>query len=257
MWVHRDIKSGNVLISNEDDLKICDLGEAVRHSEKNPFKGKKLRGTPAYLAPELMPGSSTKIDDFKTDIYSLGVLFWEILEGGEYPYKEHIEKTGATNEIFALFFQAVIGGLRPVFKAQRTHEVPVGVLQLIQSMWDLDPGKRPRIDFVVRTLEEVLFLQHLRRTRTLSPARASSQDERGRMLRKTGLCSVHNVAQVIGADSAHLERWIQGNVDDKAVEAGNRWLDYDRDSVYTLALNRPPPPMPPPPPSPNPCRTPR
>ena len=134
MWVHRDIKSGNVLISNEDDLKICDLGEAVRHSEKKPFKGNLFCGTAAYLAPELMPESSfTKIDDFKTDIYSLGVFFWEILEGGEYPYKEHFEKTGVR-----LFSGR--SGLPPRFSQQYQLS---DVFQGPDPTWtESDPGRK-------------------------------------------------------------------------------------------------------------------
>jgi eukaryotic-like serine/threonine-protein kinase len=80
--VHRDIKPQNMLIMPESgDLKIMDFGIA-RLSEVKGAKGMTstgtVMGTPDYMAPEQAQGEPA---DFRSDIYSLGVVFFEIFTG--------------------------------------------------------------------------------------------------------------------------------------------------------------------------------
>jgi serine/threonine protein kinase/tetratricopeptide (TPR) repeat protein len=85
--IHRDLKPGNVLVSVADDrpvAKVIDFGiakaTAARLTEKTLFtEHHQLIGTPEYMSPE-QAGGSVDIDT-RTDVYSLGVLLYELLTG--------------------------------------------------------------------------------------------------------------------------------------------------------------------------------
>jgi serine/threonine protein kinase len=80
--VHRDIKPGNTMLSWEEgrleNVKIIDLG-LVRGVTEDPLSMLgSFVGTPAYASPEQFAGLGT---DIRSDLYSLGVTFWEMLSG--------------------------------------------------------------------------------------------------------------------------------------------------------------------------------
>ena len=86
--VHRDIKPGNVLLSENGQVYLADFGIA-RLMEQDPvdtlsrtMTGTVL-GTPSYMAPEALKGLEV---DARGDIYSLGVLTFEMLSGA-LPYE--------------------------------------------------------------------------------------------------------------------------------------------------------------------------
>lgn len=75
--LHRDIKPSNVLMQPDGMIKIVDFGLA-RPLEQLALKGTRVRGTPAYMAPEQIEGSQLIA---ATDIYQLGVSLYELLTG--------------------------------------------------------------------------------------------------------------------------------------------------------------------------------
>jgi serine/threonine-protein kinase len=75
--VHRDIKPGNIVFAAGGDVKITDFGIAHLESSGMTRAGSVL-GTPAYMAPEQVLGEAV---DARTDIYSAGVVFYELLTG--------------------------------------------------------------------------------------------------------------------------------------------------------------------------------
>jgi len=77
-FVHRDVKPGNILIDSEGSPHIVDFGLALR--EENIGKGPKYAGTPAYMSPEQARGEGHRVDG-RSDIFSLGVVFYELLVG--------------------------------------------------------------------------------------------------------------------------------------------------------------------------------
>lgn len=103
--VHRDIKPGNILISKRAEIKLADFGIASGEKEEeilareakmgllgksNSFDANKAitqvgvtLGTPAYMSPEQLDDSSSV--DLKADIYSMGIMLYEMLTGSK-PY---------------------------------------------------------------------------------------------------------------------------------------------------------------------------
>ncbi len=73
--VHRDIKPANVIITKDQQVKITDFGIA-RTEQSNLTVAGQLLGTPNYMAPEQIQGKQV---DSRTDIFSLGVVLYEML----------------------------------------------------------------------------------------------------------------------------------------------------------------------------------
>lgn len=79
--VHRDIKPANVLISKEGEVKLTDFGIASTDQEEDEgiTKTGAVMGTPAYMSPEQL--RNTKNVDKRSDIYSMGVMLYEMVTG--------------------------------------------------------------------------------------------------------------------------------------------------------------------------------
>ncbi|OUL36061.1 AAA family ATPase [Nostoc sp. 106C] len=81
--IHKDINPGNIVLNPDTGvIKIIDFGIATQFNRTNPtFKNPHvLEGTLAYLSPE-QTGRMNRLLDYRTDFYSLGVTFYELLTG--------------------------------------------------------------------------------------------------------------------------------------------------------------------------------
>lgn len=135
-FAHRDIKPENILIMKGNDVKLCDFGWCVNVStgERATFCG-----TYEYMAPEIVNDEQY---DLSIDIWSLGVLLYEMLHGYS-PFKPSSYKNqkNATREIFENIQK---------HKYKIEKDVSEECRDLIDKLLTMDRSKRIKIDDVFR-----------------------------------------------------------------------------------------------------------
>uniref|UniRef100_A0A0D9WYA3 Protein kinase domain-containing protein n=1 Tax=Leersia perrieri TaxID=77586 RepID=A0A0D9WYA3_9ORYZ len=129
--VHFDLKCDNLLVNLKDQSRpICKVGDfGLSKIKRNTLVSGGVRGTLPWMAPELLNGSSNKVSE-KVDVFSFGIVMWEILTGEE-PYAN-------------MHYGAIIGGivnntLRPPVPASCDPEWR----RLMEQCWAPDPSQRP------------------------------------------------------------------------------------------------------------------
>jgi len=76
--VHRDVKPGNIMLAEDGSVKVTDFGIARAMSDETVTATAAVLGTAAYLSPEQAQGKRV---DARSDLYSLGVVLYELLTG--------------------------------------------------------------------------------------------------------------------------------------------------------------------------------
>ncbi len=140
--VHRDIKPENILVSKEGRIKIADFGLARGALLGNTMTAESsvILGSVSYLSPEQVQRG---VADARSDIYSLGIVLFEILTGQK-PYQGEDP------------VQVAIKHVNERVPAPSTIKpgLSIEIDQLVLSTTDIDPDKRPR--------DAVILLEKLR-----------------------------------------------------------------------------------------------
>ncbi len=127
--IHRDIKPGNIRILDDDTAKIMDFGIARLARQQQPVTQAGVTlGTAAYLAPEQIRGEPV---DARTDIFSFGVLAYELLS---------FERPFHGAEISAVFFQILNEPPAPL--VSRAPECPAELARIVERCLAKDPAQR-------------------------------------------------------------------------------------------------------------------
>jgi serine/threonine-protein kinase len=143
--VHRDLKPANILIDNDNLLKIVDFGVAAAQTQGDTQLTKTgyVIGSPKYMAPEQILGK--KVDE-RADIYSLGVILYEMFSGVP-PYSR--------GDHMSVMYQHVQGKARPPIDINK--ELPLELNNLVMKCMALDKGKRAQtMDELRLALEKFL-----------------------------------------------------------------------------------------------------
>jgi serine/threonine-protein kinase len=143
--VHRDLKPANVLIDNDSLLKIVDFGVAAAQSQGDTQLTKTgyVIGSPKYMAPEQILGK--KVDE-RADIYSLGVILYELVTGVP-PYSR--------GDHMSVMYQHVQGKARPPIEINK--DLPMDLNNLVLKCMSLDKAKRAQsMDELRLSLEKFL-----------------------------------------------------------------------------------------------------
>jgi serine/threonine protein kinase/Flp pilus assembly protein TadD len=139
--VHRDIKSENIMIDGSGNLKIMDFGLAKLKSSNGLTKTGVSLGTLSYMSPEQAQGLAA---DRRSDIWSLGIVFFEMLTG-EVPFKSE-------HEAGLLYLIVNQDSLAP---SELDKKIPRLLDQVVMKMLTKDRDHRYQsIDDVVTDLEQ-------------------------------------------------------------------------------------------------------
>ena len=128
--LHRDIKTDNILILDDKNIKVCfaDFGFACKTNDTEKLK--KACGTPGFIDPAVLKGGT---HSSKSDIFSLGCLFFSLISG-KYLYngatfEEVLEKNKKNNPINYVRYSC--------------EHASKECCSLLERMLDIDLGKRP------------------------------------------------------------------------------------------------------------------
>ncbi len=126
--VHRDLKPANILFSEEDEPKIIDFGLAKFLDHSMLTRTGSTVGTLAYMSPEQAQGKEL---DHRTDIWTLGVILYELLSG-ERPFRGEYEQ--------AIMYAIV--NEDPEYITKIRNDIPVALENIVDKALNKNPDKR-------------------------------------------------------------------------------------------------------------------
>jgi serine/threonine protein kinase/Tfp pilus assembly protein PilF len=205
--VHRDIKPSNIMVSWDDggavSAKIIDLGLAKSLDEpgtQTPISTPgAFAGTPEYASPEQFAGLSI---DIRSDLYSLGVAFWEMLTGRA-PFR------GAPGEVMHQHQHASL-------PLEQLKDVPAPLVVLLETLLKKDPAKRPQNPAELQALLQTLTIDRQTEHQTGKQSLSDSDAKRHRFRGRSKKRLIASVALLLVAAAGALYLFLPKSVSPQA-----------------------------------------
>jgi len=141
--IHRDLKPKNILLDSHLTVKICDFGLSLMKPKEQNINTR--AGSFIWMAPEAL---LREPHNEKVDVYSFGIVCWQLLTMNPQPYKEYLELGS-----LEAFTEAVCTrGERPSLKGQ-----PQNVKDQIKKLWDSDPSVRPDFQTIITEFNNLIL----------------------------------------------------------------------------------------------------
>ncbi|XP_049851659.1 dual specificity protein kinase shkC-like isoform X2 [Schistocerca gregaria] len=141
--IHRDLKTSNLLIDENGRVKLCDFGLSQLMNPGQHLKdSESVKGTPLWMAPEVM---QFRAFNEKSDIYSFGIVLWELLTRRQ-PFVHH-------SDYKTFRFAVCKRDERPLI----SPSVEPRLKSLIERCWDPNPEKRPSTVEILKELDIILI----------------------------------------------------------------------------------------------------
>jgi tRNA A-37 threonylcarbamoyl transferase component Bud32/DNA-binding Lrp family transcriptional regulator len=126
--VHRDVSPQNMLVSFKGEVKISDFGISKARSEPSFTQAGVIKGKLAYLSPEQALGKET---DHQSDLYALGIIFYEILSGKRlYKFENELEALSALPKTI----------IQPIIEVRT--DIPEKLNKIVMKCLEKDKTKR-------------------------------------------------------------------------------------------------------------------
>lgn len=135
--VHRDIKPGNIIITDRGEVKIVDFGLAKLVGGTKSTKSGRTPGTAAYMSPEQVQGS---VVDHRSDLFSLGIVLYEMVTGRR-PFS-------AEHETAIMY---LIVNVDPPAPSTLVPTIPQNLENIILRLLQKDPTRRYQSASVLRS----------------------------------------------------------------------------------------------------------
>ena len=160
--VHRDIKPHNVMVLKNGSVKVADFGIA-RMMSKGDTLTKEALGSVHYISPEQAKGGRV---DSRSDIYSLGVVMYEMMSGrppyeGESPVSVAIQHINGGAILPSALNPNIPGGMEQIIRKAMAHDLSRRYSSTTEMLADMDEfRKNPALlfDYNTKTLDDVIVI---------------------------------------------------------------------------------------------------